>query len=207
MRTKVRVTSRVMVTLALLSMLGGCTDGNTPRSDTSSAPTATRSLSVDPHAALRRAWAHPTIPPGTGCPVATEVQQPDPGLGPLLGTGPARPAGLGTGAVLEYESPTVAGSWIDRTWAGQKVLWAVEPTLTGPVLVRGRRIDGPGELAFEDPAQPELLLNTSSYEGQDGGWRDIPSFTRLKSPGCYVYQIDTVAGTWSIVFTARGPAV
>jgi hypothetical protein len=55
--------------------------------------------------------------------------------------------------------------------------------------------------------QPELRLNTGSYEAQGGGWRDTPSFTRLRSPGCYAYQIDTADGTWSIVFTARGPSV
>jgi hypothetical protein len=134
------------------------------------------------------------------------VQQPDPGLGPLWGTGPARPAGLATGAVLDYESPA-DGAWVDRSWGGQKILWAVDPATTGAVLVRGRRLDGPGDLAFEDPPRAELVLNVGAYEGQPGGWRDSPGFTRVRSPGCHVYQVDTDAGTWSIVFVARGPQV
>jgi hypothetical protein len=117
------------------------------------------------------------MPAGAPCPVSTEVQQPDPRLAPLLGTGPARVAGLEPGTVLTYESPELVGNWVDRTWGGQ------------------------------DPPQPELHLNTGSYEGQSGGWRDYPSFTRVRTPGCYAYQIDTAAGTWSIVFTARGPVV
>jgi hypothetical protein len=191
--------------LALVVTIHGCGAAEDPRPD-ASGPVATRAASADPLLVLRRPWAHPTLAAGAACPVSTEVERPDPGLGPLLGTGPARPAGLGAGAVLEYESPTV-GSWVDRSWAGQKVLWAVDPALSGPVLVRGRRLDGAGDLAFEDPARPELLLNTSSYEGRSGGWRDYPGFTRLRSAGCYVYQVDTTGGTWSIVFTARGPAV
>jgi hypothetical protein len=206
-RTRTWAANRIAVTVAALVVVSGCDNppdaapqpsGTGP---TASAPTA------DAFAALRRPWAHPPVAPGAACPVAAEVQQPDPGLGPLLGTGPARPAGIGTGAVLEYESPALGGNWTDRTWGGQKVLWAVDPTVDGPVLVRGRQLDGSGGIAFEDPAQIELRLSTGSYEGQTGGWRDYPSFTRLKTPGCYVYQIDTGAGTWSIVFTARGPVV
>jgi hypothetical protein len=196
-----------LVGLALMVTLAGCAG----RADTSPqlSPTgpAASSPSADPFAALRRPWAHPPIPSGAACPVTTEVQSPDPELGPLLGTGPARAAGLGAGAVLEYVSPTAGATWRDRSWGGQKVLWAVDPAELGPVLIRGRRLDGPGEVAFEDPAQPELHLNTSSYEGQGGGWRDNPSYTRLKAPGCYVYQVDTSAGTWSVVFTAQGPVV
>ena len=195
----------VVAVLAALSTAAGCGEAHDPGPVASSTPAPTQSA-ADPRLELRRPWAHPTVPAGATCPVSTEAQQPDPGLGPLLGTGPARPAGLGTGAVLEYESPTV-GTWIDRTWAGQKVLWAVDPAVNGTVLVRGRRLDGAGELAFEDPPQPELLLNTGTYEGRSGGWRDNPGFTRLRSPGCYAYQIDTADGTWSIVFTARGPTV
>ncbi|GIJ72593.1 hypothetical protein Voc01_075100 [Virgisporangium ochraceum] len=197
-----------VLTVAALVVLGGCA-GPPDAAPTPSptGPTASVSGAADAFAALRRPWAHPPVAAGATCPVATEVQRPDPGLGPLLGTGPARPAGVGTGAVLHYESPTRGGTWTDRTWGGQKVLWAVDPATTGPVLVRGRQLDGQGGLAFEDPAQPELRLNTGSYEGQTGGWRDYPSFTRVKAPGCYAYQVDTGAGTWSIVFTARGPVV
>ncbi|MCO1597604.1 hypothetical protein M8C17_20850 [Micromonospora sp. RHAY321] len=75
------------------------------------------------------------------------------------------------------------------------------------VLIRGKRLDGPDELAFEDPAIPELRIDADKYQGLSGGWKDYPSFTRLRAPGCYVYQIDTAQGTSTIVFTARGPRV
>ena len=203
--TAARALIFIVVAVVTISLLSACDDP--PDTSTQPSRTPSQASSSDAVAQLRRPWAAPTIPAGAACPVSTEVQQPDPGLGPLLGTGPARPAGVGAGAVLNYESPALGGNWVDRTWGGQKVLWAVDPAEVGPVLVRGRRLDGPGALAFEDPPQPELRLNTGSYEGQSGGWRDYPSFTRLRTPGCYAYQIDTSAGTWSIVFTASGPTV
>lgn len=54
---------------------------------------------------------------------------------------------------------------------------------------------------------PELVLNTGTYEGvrQTAGWRDYLSFTRVRVPGCYAYQIDTARGSWVIVFIALGP--
>jgi hypothetical protein len=158
-------------------------------------------------AGLRRPWAHPAVPAGKGCPVTTVLSRPDPELGPLLGRGPARPAAFGRNAVLDYLAPDERTDWTDRSWGGQKVLWAVDPVQTGPVLVRGRRLDEPGVLAFEDPAISELVLNTDSYQGRAGGWKDYPSFTRVRVPGCYAYQIDTAAGTWTVIFLARGPSV
>ncbi|WP_205801674.1 hypothetical protein [Micromonospora thermarum] len=85
------------------------------------------------------------------------------------------------------------------------MLWAVDPTVTGLVLIHGKRIDGPDALAFEDPAIPELRIDVDTYQGLSGGWKDYPSYTRLRAPGCYLYQIDTARGTSSIVFVARGP--
>lgn len=195
--------------LALLAALlvEGCSEPDAKKLPPSPSAASTESADPEPQAALRRPWAEVRLPPGGTCPVTTAVSQPDPGLGPLLGEGPARPTGLARGAVLNYLSPVERSDWMDQTWGGQKVLWAVDPAWGGPVLVRGRRLDAPGELAFEDPAQPELLLNTSSYQGRAGGWKDNPSFTRVRAPGCYAYQVDTASGTWSIIFTARGPKV
>jgi hypothetical protein len=201
MRSMRQVPSGVMLAMLAILLVEGCSGSDEPKPGSS--PTA--SADLDPSAALRRPWAQATIPAGGTCPVTAAVTRPDPDLGSLLGDGPARPAGLGADAVLRYFSPAEQSDWMDQSWGGQKVLWAVDPGYSGPVLVRGRRLDAPGELAFEDPAQPELLLNTEPYEGRPGGWKDIPSFTRLRAPGCYAYQIDTDRGTWSIIFTARGP--
>ncbi len=111
--------------------------------------------------------------------------QPGPRLADLWGDGPARPAGLGPRAVLEY---LATATWKDETWGGAKVLWAVDPAVTGLVLIRGKRLDAPGEVAFEDPPIPELRIDVDRYQGLSGGWKDYPSYTRLRAPGCYLYR-------------------
>ena len=57
-----------------------------------------------------------------------------------LGRGPAYPIGLnvadGTLALA------TADNFESRDWMGQKVLWFVHPRYRGPVLIRGRQLDG-----------------------------------------------------------------
>ena len=89
---------------------------------------------------------------------------------------------------------------------GQKVLWFVSPTYRGPVLIRGRQLDGPYRVRFERGNVPPLELRIASSEsvtwtGQPTGARGRPSYTRLRALGCYGYQVD---GTdFSIVVTFR----
>jgi hypothetical protein len=142
-RTRTWAANRIAVTVAALVVVSGCDDPPDAAPQPSVTGSTASASTADAFAALRRPWAHPSVAPGAACPVAAEVQQPDPGLGPLLGNGTGATCGLGTGAVLEYESPALGGNWTDRTWGGQKVLWAVDPTVDGPVLVRGRQLDGP----------------------------------------------------------------
>ncbi|MFJ2032794.1 hypothetical protein [Streptosporangium sp. NPDC087985] len=82
----------------------------------------------------------------------------------------------------------------------------MNPALTTPVLIRGRQLDGPGDVRFDDPAVEELLLDPTK-DALPGGWRDYPSLTRLRTPGCYAYQIDAAVGSFTIVFRAVGPVV
>jgi hypothetical protein len=139
--------------------------------------------------------------------VTTTNHKPDPGIGLVWGNGPAGPVGLGAGAILRYVGPDASNAWTDLRWGGEKVLWAVDPGVSSPVLVRGRQLDGPREVRFEDPATPELVLSPGDGHAQPGGWRGYPSYTRLRAPGCYAYQVDTTEGTTSIVFCAVGPVV
>jgi hypothetical protein len=159
----------------------------------------------DPVAQLRRPWRVERHQPGTRCPVTTKATRPDKALGPVQGGWLVGPIGLVDGR-LDYAAPDPGGLWADPTWAGQKVAWAVNPALTTPVLIRGRQLDGPGDVRFDDPAVEELLLDPTN-DALPGGWRDYPSFTRLRTPGCYAYQIDAAVGSFTIVFRAFGPVV
>ena len=48
-------------------------------------------------------------------------------------------------------------------WPGMKVIWRLSPAYAGPVLLRGARIDGPGELRFDH--------YLGAVGGDDGGWQ------------------------------------
>ncbi|GGS88937.1 hypothetical protein GCM10010156_54240 [Planobispora rosea] len=211
--------SRSLPAALLVLAVSGCQADPSPPAGAGAAPTSTvpgsaspggvtpdfGSATPDPAAKLRRPWPDSRLGPGERCPVTTGTTRPDPELGPLLGTGRVGPVGVGPNGRLEYEHPDV-GNLTDRSWGARKVLWAVDPGLDTLVLVRGRRLDGPGEVAFNDPAAPELLLDPAE-DAKPGGWRDHPSFTRLRAPGCYAYRVDTEAGSFTLVFRAAGPVV
>ena len=83
------------------------------------------------------------------------------------------------------------------------MLWFVNPSYKGLVLVRGRQLDGSHDVFFnanfgEKPTS-QLVLDTTL-----GGtpWPNFPAYTRLQAPGCYVYQVDGATFSSIIVFEA-----
>ncbi|MBA3366989.1 MAG: hypothetical protein H0U03_14615 [Actinobacteria bacterium] len=151
---------------------------------------------------LRRPLHVPKIPPGAPCPVSRVDGRIDfaaYGVGLGFGDGPAYPIfgsrSPSEGAQLRFQYPPASNSvFFGSAWGGQKVLWFVVPG-GAPVLVRGRQLDGPNEVrcdAGDEPSQ-ELLLPRAF---------DRPSFTRLRAPGCYAYQIDGTDFSKLIVFDA-----
>ncbi|HEX3873332.1 MAG TPA: hypothetical protein VHW26_04230 [Solirubrobacteraceae bacterium] len=69
-------------------------------------------------------------------------------------------------------------------WGAQKVLWAAAPRYAGPVLIR------------------QLLAAGATSSGEPAGWREWPSYTRLRAGGCYAYQVDGTTFSTVIVFRA-----
>jgi hypothetical protein len=92
-------------------------------------------------------------------------------------------------------------------WFGEKVFWYVLPSYRGPVLIRGRRLDGDGMLRFGPgklPA-PELRIarnETVTWQGQPPGSRGVPSSVRVAVKGCYGFQIDGTSFSRVVVVTA-----
>jgi hypothetical protein len=78
-------------------------------------------------------------------------------------------------------------------------VWVVDPVYRGPLLIRGRQLDGPNRLRFDKGVVPprEIRIGASAPP------RQRPSYTRVKARGCYAYQVDGVAFTRVIVFEAR----
>jgi len=92
-------------------------------------------------AELRRPLHMPTVHPGAACPTTT----PHPFDGPGLG-------GLAFGAAPI--APLIAPGWVHADgvhfyatgpsgWYAVKTMWLATPQYRGPVLIRGRQLDGP----------------------------------------------------------------
>jgi hypothetical protein len=153
-------------------------------------------LKNDPFA-YRRPLRLPKLARGAACPVST----PDPtvdfsayGVAAGLGKGPAYPVGMASGTL--QLAPAV--NFESKLWGGQKVLWFVLPSYKGPVLIRGGRLDAKGDVRFEVGNMPPKELFLPAYDGP----RDRASYTRLKAPGCYAYQVDGTSFSTIVVFRA-----
>jgi hypothetical protein len=163
------------------------------------------SAATDPWKALYRPLEVPRLAAGEACPVSivdASVDFASFGIAPGLGSGPAYPVGFHlSDSTLELARP---GNFQSRTWGGQKVLWFVHPRYRGPVLIRGRQLDGPYRVRFERGNVPPRELRIARSDAvQPDGSRGRPSFTRLRAPGCYGYQVDGRTFSRVIVFQAR----
>jgi hypothetical protein len=155
---------------------------------------------------LHRSLHIPTIA-GASCPTSKFDQRFNferYGVAQGLGRGPAYP--IYGNATLTIEFPA-AGAFAGSAWSGAKVLWFVSPAYRGPVLIRGHRLDGSSLVRFDKGAVPasELRIPTgSSLIGNPGvrevGQRYRPSYTRIRAPGCYAYQIDGTTFSRVVVF-------
>jgi hypothetical protein len=159
------------------------------------------SVPVDPWTALRRPLRLPTVAPGGACPVNgldTSFDFARYGVASGIGPGPVWPIGLGQpGSVLRFQYPPPANTqFAGSEWGGNKVLWFVSPTVTGPVLVRGGRLDAAGEVRFGPDRVPSTELRLTST-------LDHPSTSRVRASGCYAYQVDGLSFSYPIAFRAE----
>jgi hypothetical protein len=93
--------------------------------------------------------------------------------------------------------------WYGSEWSGNKILWIGKPTYRGPVLIRGRQLDGPNELRFDGGLNPAREMRLPRVGGSSpGGWQNRPSYTRVRASGCYAWQVDGLTFSRVIVFRA-----
>jgi len=164
--------------------------------------------SGDDWAALRRPLHLPRLAAGASCPVSrVDARVAWRGInifgGQGIGGGPVYP-GLGahSGLLWATRDQQYGGPWF-----GDKVFWYVQPSYRGPVMIRGRRVDGSGMVRFNAgrlPA-PELHIavgESVSWHGQPASSRGVSSAVRVLAPGCYAFQIDGTNFSRVVVFTA-----
>jgi hypothetical protein len=150
----------------------------------------------------RRPVRVPSLAPGEPCPttppsgdLATLTGQ----AGTAFGRGPVYPRipGNTKRAEIFFDYPPRPGSLFHGSqWSGQKVMWILARGFAGPALVRGRQLDGRSEVRFE-----RGLVPSRSRQLRRSG--DNPSLTRLRTPGCYAYQIDGLRFSYRVVFEAK----
>jgi hypothetical protein len=187
--------------LAVVTAAGGlvaCSGNSSEPSAKPSTPTTLVSLHQRP--------IHiPHLNVGEPCPVS-RPRTLSPAFAPGLGDGPVCPVGFAKRSVLAFEYPPPKNSlFAGSDWGGQKVLWVSNLKYDGPILIRGTQIDGTNRLRFGlvGPTILEVLaFPRHSAENWSGGWRNFPSYTRLRVPGCYAYQVDGAGFSGIIVFSA-----
>jgi hypothetical protein len=149
---------------------------------------------------LRRPLELPRLAPGAACPVS-ERHELSSDFAPALGEGPVYPVQPPT---LRYIRGGRFPRQFPRPWGGGKVLWVATPDYAGPILIRGHQLTGRWWLGFDgagrQPYAEMRLLNATANPGHT--WRQFPTYTRVRAPGCYAYQVDGMTFSTVVVFRA-----
>ena len=192
---------RKLVLVAVVA-LTACTAAPAP-SPSPSSPTARVDAggNVLPPLVDEATWArlagHPltlgSLAPGLPCPKSATAEF-SPFTGPIAGPGPV----YATGNTAFYTRA-------DDGTLRAKVAWISRPEYTGPALIRGRRLDAPGDVRFAPGGGPITTELHFEYDtrvraaGSDEGWRFLPSTVVIGATGCYGFQIDGLDWTVTIV--------
>jgi hypothetical protein len=158
--------------------------------------------------------ALPTVAPGTPCPVTQPHQvtvnladgsKDHPqyvGAQTAVGNGPAYILGGGT-VVIGTGAPPVSGVTRPPNNTATQ-LWIVDPSYSGPILVRGGQIDGSGTVRFKGGVNgsQSFVAQLSLAGGEQGPpvWTSWPTQISLSAPGCYAYQVNGTGFSEIIVF-------
>ena len=125
---------------------------------------------LDSWAKLRRPLHIPHLAAGARCPV-THARSISPDFGPAQGPGPI----YNIGGLVEFIYPVKPGQvWYPSAWGGQKVLWVGSRAYKGPVLIRGRQLDGAHEVRFGGAHVPALELHLTRSGASTPTWERSP---------------------------------
>ncbi len=154
---------------------------------------------------LVRPLKFPTVTPGTPCPTSAGANVHTVGFsGVALGIDdPVRPLGAYSIHGVAASAHAQAGAWF-----GPKTIWYVVPSYSGPVLIRGSRLDGPGPVGFgEQPLASALIIPPGpTVNAYSDGYRTSPGGIWVVSPGCYGVQVDGTDFSYAIVFMISAPS-
>jgi hypothetical protein len=155
---------------------------------------------------LHRPLHVPTLAAGAPCPTPSSRPYPVASAMTLNGGGPAYLLGVANapGGVID-----ITRSFPDsRGWMGQKTPWVVRSSYRGPVLIRGVRIDVPGELRFAIGYGQHLLelrwpRGVDVNQSRGGPYRGFAATTMFRSAGCYAFQADGTTFSKVVVMAVK----
>jgi hypothetical protein len=155
---------------------------------------------TDPWKKLHRPLHLPVVQAGARCPVTT-AELVAPGISPAQGHGPVYP--VLAWPTLRFSLLSKPGqAWYPSEWSGQKTLWIASPKFRGRVLVRGHELGGINQVGFGQDQLPAGELRMTIARSKQ--WSSVATYTRLRAPGCYAWQIDGPTFSRVVVFRAVG---
>ncbi|MEV0592046.1 hypothetical protein [Nonomuraea cavernae] len=147
-------------------------------------------------------WRSMRFPkPGGRCPATVGKRLPAglPFGGTAFGDGPVRLVLVGA----EQKARTELDALRDG-WRGKKSVWFADPSYQGPVLLRGMRLDAPGDVAFgESPDSLAVQIPPGPGVNVSDGYRHWPGSTWVREPGCYGLRADGLDFSISVVVDLR----
>jgi hypothetical protein len=147
---------------------------------------------------LHRPLHFPHLRTGAPCP-RTKAGRAAPATGYTLGIGPVY-------VVLGFSYPPpdprgvvhLDGNKVRWGWHWVKTLWAFSPRYRGPVLIRGRRLDGRWSVEFL--ILPHRYAELRVPRRNSRKWSYIPSGSGYRATGCYGFQMDGTSFSRVVIF-------
>ncbi len=154
----------------------------------------------------------PVLEPGDAC-AETPIRSVEGYLYQVMGEGPVYSLPYLTSMSINWSALYAHDGWY---W--NKVVWTRDPQYTGPIVIRGRQLNGPESLRFQrmgdgHPA-PELAHSSLHFPAYttgnrldtrgSGWWEELFTWVVVRAPGCYGVQIDGIGFSTTIVFEVFG---
>jgi hypothetical protein len=162
---------------------------------------------------LGRPMNIPSVSSRIACPVSAPETRIDfsaaYGVGRGIGPGPVYPVhydarGPEMNAVSVRFPPPRGQFGEGSEWSGWKHVWVARAAYQGPVLIRGRQLDGANDVRFGGEIAPSAEHRLPATPRQLAGrFRFERTFSRVRAPGCYAYQIDGTTFSYLVVFEVR----
>lgn len=149
----------------------------------------------------------PDMEPGDACP-GPPIRSVEGYLYEVIGEGPVYAL-----FYLLIVSANGNVNYAHEGWHWNKVVWTRDPQYTGPIVIRGRQLNGPESLRFQmmgvgpSPDLAHSSLHVPAYTTgnrrdtrNSDWWEEIMTWAVVRTPGCYGVQIDGVGFSTTIVF-------